>query len=61
VNGKFSEGEKSTRAEKNTSVLLVTHKLINNETKAYIERAENALGEMTRLGMETSQISAMLD
>lgn len=42
-------------------MLLVTHKLINNETKAYIERAENALGEMTRLGMETSQISAMLD
>lgn len=61
VKSEFLDGGETKEAEKTGKILLVTHKFVENETIEYFERAWEALKEMNSSGLDTRQISEMVE
>jgi len=60
VRGEFTETGNVIKSEKSGKVLLVTHRIIENETMDYFKKAWEALEDMNRSGFETMEIKEML-
>jgi hypothetical protein len=61
ASGTFTEGDKTTHATKNGVVFIVTHKFIGNDTMTFIDTAKNVLIEMTEAGLDTTQVSDLIE
>ncbi|MEM5871252.1 MAG: LamG-like jellyroll fold domain-containing protein [Candidatus Aenigmatarchaeota archaeon] len=61
VRGEFVEGEKRIVSEETKQLILVTHKIIENDTLSRLEDAENAIKQMIEGGFETRKANEMLE
>jgi len=60
VNGEFLEAGNLIKAHKSVNMLLVTHRVVENETIGYFESAWKAFEEMNESGFKIKQVSEML-